>query len=342
MLVGLLKQPIQNRPLEMERYRQILRHNDIPFLDLCIADTDFWDKIKETDFFIFRWGHYTSEIQLAHSIMPLIEQTLGLKCFPDQKTSWHYDDKVRQALLMECHNHPFIRTNIFWDETAALQWAESASFPKVFKLRGGAGAKNVQLVKTRSQAKQLIKKMFGPGIIPTSIDRTTINPIRELRHAIGNLNRRLKGTQQTEFWAIHKDYCFFQDYLPDNPYDIRVTTCGKRAQAFRRMNRKDDFRASGSGLIRYDGVDTKAISLALKISREMNFQTMSYDFLYNKNGGLEFCEISYTYEDKALYDCSGYWDEDMKFHKGHFAPAYFHLVDLLGMPDLKQPETLIF
>jgi glutathione synthase/RimK-type ligase-like ATP-grasp enzyme len=342
MLVGLLKQPIQNRPREMDRYREILQYNKIPFIDLSIADPDFWSKVKKIDFFIFRWGHYTTEIQLAHNILPIIENDLGIKCFPDNKTCWHYDDKVRQALLMEIYGHPFVKTNIFWDKTAALEWAKSAEFPKVFKLRGGAGAKNVQLVNNAQQAKSIINKMFGPGTIPVSIDRTRINLYRELRHAAGNLRRKLQGTQQTEFWAVHKDYCFFQDYLPNNAYDIRVTTIGSRAHAFRRMNRKDDFRASGSGQIHYDKIDKKAVSLALKVSREMGFQTMAYDFLYNTSGDLEFCEISYTYFDKAIYDAPGYWDEENHFHEGHFAPPFFQLMDLLDLPDLKQPESLSF
>ena len=49
-------------------------------------------------------------------------------------------------------------------------------------------------------------------------------------------------------------------------------------------------------------------------------------------------EISYVYKDYMVYDCPGYWDTNLQFHEGHYFPQYCMLMDLLNMPDLKQPE----
>ena len=67
---------------------------------------------------------------------------------------------------------------------------------------------------------------------------------------------------------------------------------------------------------------------------------MAFDFLYNENK-IEFCEISYSYDDKAIQRCTGYWDSELSWHEGHFWPQYCHLVDLLGIT-LKQPEINLY
>ena len=53
-------------------------------------------------------------------------------------------------------------------------------------------------------------------------------------------------------------------------YDTRVTVIGGRAFAFRRFNRDDDFRSSGSGKIDYnmEEIDKRMIKLALKVSKK--------------------------------------------------------------------------
>jgi len=70
----------------------------------------------------------------------------------------------------------------------------------------------------------------------------------------------------------------------------------------------------------------------------LGFQSMAYDFLYNKEGTAWFCEISYTYLDTIIYDCPGYWDLNLNWREGHYWPQYFQLMDALNLPDLKQPE----
>ena len=46
---------------------------------------------------------------------------------------------------------------------------------------------------------------------------------------------------------------------------------------------------------------------------------MAYDFLIKENNPV-VCEISYTFSDKAVYDCPGHWDSRMQWHGGHMWP----------------------
>jgi hypothetical protein len=45
--------------------------------------------------------------------------------------------------------------------------------------------------------------------------------------------------------------------------------------------------------------------------------------------------------DEPVYLMHGFWDSELNFHKGHYWPQYFHLKELLNLPDLKIPESLI-
>jgi len=314
--------------------------NGIEHIRLDASEPDFWEKMKKLDLFIFRWGHYDTERQLAHTIMPVIEEEMGIKCLPNWKTCWHYDDKIKEYYLLKQHGFPMVESYIFWEKKATLGWLMEADFPMVFKLKVGAGSKNVILVRKRRQAVKFVNKMFGKGLIPRAIDRNKIDIKREIRHLGGNLLRKIKGEDILENWQLQKNYVLFQKYLPDNKYDTRITVIGDRAFGFRRFNRKGDFRASGSGRINYDveKVDKRCIEIAFSISKKMHFQTMAYDFLFNSDDEPQFCEISYTYLDTAICNCPGYWDSNLNWHDGHFWPQYCQLVDVLGLLDLKQPN----
>jgi glutathione synthase/RimK-type ligase-like ATP-grasp enzyme len=348
MRVGIcdIKDPNGESLVVHQIYETILSYNDISSMRLHIEQPDFWNQVRGLSLFIMRLGHLPSHLQQARDILPIVERDYGIPCYPNQATSWHYDDKVKQHFLMKAHGFPIIDSWTFYDRKAALEWAARIEDPVVFKLRGGAGSMNVVLVKTPRQAARLIRRMFGRGILPERFFSTGavrfkhFNLYQELHHMGGNLYRWSKGLDTSPFWETQKNYVLFQRFLPDNDCDTRITVIGNRAFAFRRMVRHADFRASGSGRIDYDmsRIDMRCVELAFKVSQQMGFQSMAYDFLMNESREPEFCEISYAYVSSAVHSCPGYWDTGLDWHEGHFWPEHLHLVDALGIPDLKVPE----
>jgi hypothetical protein len=347
MKVGIYRQHLGGlHRAYLERYEQILKYNELECVWLDANKPDFLGEVAQLDLFIYQWEHYDTPRQIAPTIIPIIEYEMKIPCFPNWQTSWHYDDKIKQYYLLKQHGFPVIESYIFWDKTEALKWLKSAQMPIVFKLKGGAGSNNVILVYSKANGSRIISKMFGKGIKSGKIlDRNSLHlRFVDLHKAVrrfgGNLLRKRKGTYEPLFWQTDKNYVLFQKFLPNNPFDTRVSVIGNRAFAFRRFNRADDFRASGSGNIDYDvkKVDTRAIQIAFQISKKFNFQSMAYDFLLNEQRDFEIAEISYTYVDKAVYDCSGFWDEDLNWTEGHFWPQYLQLMDALKLPGLKQPK----
>lgn len=340
MLVGIHKDPCGKFCDFLKRYEQILDYNGIEHIRLETGQGDFWEKVQLLDLFIFRWGHYDFDKQLAQATLPIIEKEMGIKCFPNRKTYWHYDDKIRQYYLIKRRGFPMIDSYIFWDKKKALAWVRKADFPVVFKLKGGAGGKNVILVKNKAQAIKFVNKMFGRGMYPRSVDRNKISLSREFFHLGGKILRKIRGENVFDDWQKQKNYVLFQKYLPDNAYDTRVTVIADRAFAFRRGNRSKDFRASGSGKLDYniENINKRCLEISFEVSRAFGFQSMAYDFLMDRQRDPYFSEISYTFLDTAVYKCPGYWDIGLNWHEGHFWPQYFQLMDALSLPGLKQPK----
>jgi glutathione synthase/RimK-type ligase-like ATP-grasp enzyme len=346
MLVGIHRERYGRFGPFLRKYEVILEHNGIPCRRLDASQPGFWEEVASLDLFIFRWGHYDDDRQLALTILPVVEQHMKIRCFPDNPTYWHYDDKIRQYYLLRQHGFPVVQSWVFWEKEPAVHWSKSAQYPVMFKLKAGAGSQNVVLVRNSLEARLLIRTMFGPGIsgdgipLPDATRHVDFSAYPFLRHQAGRVVRRLAGKDPSPFWQKHKNYVLFQEFLPNNDYDTRVTVLGDRAFAFRRHVRPGDYRASGSGLIDYDpaGVDLRCVRIGLEISQRLGFSSMAYDFLFDRAGEPHCCEISYTFVDTAVHDCPGYWDESLRFHEGHFWPQYCHLVDALKMPRLVQPE----
>ena len=345
MLVGIHKDPYGNIPQLSQKFVKILEYNNIDYILMHSDDKNFWKKIPEIDLFIYNWGHEEVFRYHAKTILPIIEYYYGVKCFPDQKTCWHYDDKVKQYLMLKAGNFPVVESWFFTKKENAMNWARNeAKYPLVFKLTGGAGSSNVILLKNEKQAKKIINKLFNKGIYPGKIPskyntKNQLNLKQKLKKEIRPLYLKyIKKTDPKINWSPHKNYFYCQKFLPNNNYDTRVTTIGNRAFAFRRFVRKNDFRASGSDNWSLDRskIDMRMIKIAKEISNYFKFQVMAYDFIYDENNEPAIVEISYTYGDYPEFS-TGYINDELSWVDGNYWTQYLELVDALKMPELKQP-----
>lgn len=332
---------------ELEVYRKILAHNRIPYVELDSSEPLFWEKVKGITHFIYKWSHNHSDHQIANAIIPIIQYHMGIKCFPSWETSWHYDDKIKQAYLLKAHGYPVCESYVFYHKEKAKEWLQNARFPLIFKLKSGSGSYNVRLINSKRQALRLIRKSFRKGINQNKIGfyyrlkTFNFNPTRIIRYYAIKFRNVLIGKDPHPFWQRQKNYILFQKFMPGNSYDTRVQVTGNRAFAFIRYNRKNDFRASGSNnwSLDHENIDMRFVSMALEISKKLKFQSMAYDFIYDEKGNPAIVEISYCYGDYPEFS-TGYWDEKLKWHSGRFVPQYLELVDLLEKPDLKQPDDI--
>ena len=221
----------------------------------------------------------------------------------------------------------------------ALQWIANASFPKVFKLRKGAGSTNVRLVATRDKARALVKQAFSGGFKPVPEYWNDAGKRYRTARRSGDLFgvlKRLPSTlanirQMNREMGREKGYFYVQDFVPDNRFDTRVTIIGNRAFAYIRKVRPGDFRASGSGDIDYDlqKIRPQCVDTAFEITQKCGSQSMAFDFVLAPDDQVRIVEVSYCYDPTAVYRCDGNWNRQLQWCPGHMWPQEAILVDLL-------------
>ncbi len=321
------------------RWVSYCQQQNIPYKLVNAYDSNIVEQLADCDAFMFHHhqGNYKDVLfakQLLYSL-----QLAGKKVFPDFNTTWHFDDKVGQKYLFEAIGAPFVPSYVFYTKAEALQWANNTTFPKVFKLRGGASSVNVKLAKNKKDAIHLINKAFDKGFpqydwkaqwkearrkqkLSKATWRDVLRPLFYALKKQPNSFAHYKGNE--------KGYVYFQDFIPNNTYDIRIIIVGSKAFGIKRMTRENDFRASGSGNILYDKncIDIRCVELAFKVNKKIETQSIAFDFVFDYKNEPLIVEISYGFLASGYDSCHGYWGVDLKWHDGPFNP-YGWMVDMM-------------
>lgn len=309
-----------------ERWVKYCDENNIAYKIVNPYDSDIVTQLKDCD--VFMWHHHHGDykdVLFAKSLLISLQQK-GLKVFPDFNTTWHFDDKVAQKYLLEAIDAPLVPSYVFYTKKDALKWIESVSFPKVFKLKGGAGSSNVKLAKNRKQAKRLIKQAFGKGFSQYDGFSNLKDRYKSYKNGRDSFLGVCKSFARlfipTEYSKMHsreKGYVYFQDFIPNNTFDIRICVVDDKAFALKRMCRENDFRASGGGRIIYDKnqIDERCVKIAFDVNDKLKTQSIAFDFVFDENNNPLIVEISYGYSANAYDACEGYWTKDMQWHAGN-------------------------
>lgn len=322
-----------------DRWIEYCQENNIDYKLVNAFDSDIIQQVKDCD--AFMWHHHHGQFKdvlTAKRILFALEQA-GIKVFPDFNTGWHFDDKVAQKYLLEAIDAPLVPSYVFYDKKEALAWAKEATYPKVFKLKGGAGAKNVKLVKTYRDAKNLINQAFNKGFPQFDKIGNFKERINKFNNGQDNLWGLVKGAGRlfitpdfSKLQSNESGYVYFQDFIPNNNSDIRVIIIQNKAFAIERMVRSNDFRASGSGDINYShtNIDINIINIAFEINRKIKSQSIAFDFVLDTDNKPLVIEISYGFSVKAYDECPGYWNKDLEWHEGSFNPQQWMVESLIN------------
>jgi hypothetical protein len=104
---------------------------------------DGLDQLRDCQGLMWHWEYLPHERQMARTILRSIEEYLKIPVFPDLRTCWHYDDKIAQWYIFQAIGVPTPRTWLFWDPDPAREWAATATYPIIFKLKTGSSSGNV-------------------------------------------------------------------------------------------------------------------------------------------------------------------------------------------------------
>ena len=321
------------------------QHHNIQYKIVDAYANDILEQLADCDAFMwhFHQEDYKSMLFAKQLIFSL--KHTGIVVYPNIDTCMYFDDKLGQKYLFEATNISTIPTYIFYTKQEALNWIKKATFPKVFKLRTGAGAANVMIVNNNRQARRLIKKAFRFGFEQYNRIYGFKDRLKRFNIGKGSLGWLFKGFVRifisTEFSRKHPNemgYVYFQDFIPNNGFDIRVLVIGNRAIAKKRINRKNDFRASGSfnNIFDENQIDIKYIKAAFEINKKLKMQSVAFDFLLNSDCKPLLTEISYCSGIKNYRFYSGYWTEDLQWHECNISDfCNFIIEDVISLAENK-------
>lgn len=327
------------------RWIAYCKENQIPFKIVDCYKSDIIDQLEDCDGLMWHFYQASPKDYLCAKQILYSVQASGKKVFPDFNTCWHFDDKVGQKYLLEAIGAPLVPSYVFYSKSEALQWANQTTFPRVFKLRGGASSDNVKLVRSKKQAVRLINKAFGSGFRrfdPLSGFKERWRRIKlgksdfsEIFEALGHF---LIRTDFEKIAGKDRGYAYFQDFINDCTYDIRVKVVDDKCWVYKRIVRENDFRASGSDnqVFSPEGVPMEVIEIAFSISRQLGLKSVAFDFLLSKSGKPLLLEISYGfgYKDEQHY---AYWDSNLNWHEGSFNPFGWMVESLIK--DIKESQS---
>ncbi|MGV8962761.1 MAG: ATP-grasp domain-containing protein [Candidatus Saccharimonadaceae bacterium] len=326
-----------------DRWILYCQEHNVPYKLVNCYDSSIIQQLSDCDGLMWHWSHEDYRAQnFARQLIYALEKK-GLQVYPNFNSCFHFDDKVGQKYLFEAIDAPLVKTFTFYDKKNALEWINKTSFPKVFKLRGGAGSANVKLIKNKYSAKRVVNKAFGNGfpLIGSASDfkqRIWIfkrdRSIKSVIHLLKGIIRVFYHKENIALLPIQKGYVYFQEFIPNNIFDDRIVIIGNRALAIRRFNRKNDFRASGSGIIKHDNnlFNVNTIKIAFSAAEKINSQSLAFDFVYNNEGKPHLVEMSYGFAQGSAYDsCLGYWDSKLIWHDDNVDPQRYIIEDFLNL-----------
>lgn len=176
---------------------------------------------------------------------------MNKKCYPTYDDLVLYEDKILEGYLSKHCGFPFIPTYTYNDEKEALKGATHFNYPIISKVVPGSGSMGVEMINTKEACCSVIKKAFSPAGRKTHIR-----------------------------YFNQKNYVYFQDFIPNDGYDIRIIVIGDLIFGYYRRSLEGDFRASGFGMVEKRELPKEAIQIARNVYDHLNSTMLVIDLLY--------------------------------------------------------------
>ncbi|WP_352421134.1 hypothetical protein [Proteiniphilum sp.] len=236
------------------KYARFLKNNNIDYIYYDIYKSDWISKAKEFDLIIWHTASDPITQDIALNKIYILDKILKKKCLPSFDEIWSYENKVNANYLYEVYNLPTIPTFISFDEAESLDYISKCDYPIISKSRTASASAGVKKITTPKKAYKLVKKIFSS-----------------------------KGLKTNYFHDRQKNYVYFQNYIKDATYDLRVITIGKIALGYYRYPKKGDFRASGAGIYEKKMIPDEALKIAFKVKDLFGATCLATDLLYSEH-----------------------------------------------------------
>lgn len=274
------------------RFIKYCKDNNIPYEVVDCYSNKFISELEKYSVLLWHYQNFViSDLLEARNII-MAAYNRGLSVFPTPNLNWHFDDKIAEMYAFKSIKAPIPESWVFYLEQDCIKWLKNkAKYPLVAKLRAGSGANNVKLLKTSDEAISYTKRMFSKGFDPSpsigykaySKLQSTKN-LRMLINRVKKIPQFLSTRRHAKMMPIEKGYCYFQEFVPNDGYDLKVVVIGEKMTFCARNVRKNDFRASGGGDCYYDRnlITNQIVDTAFETAEKLGLSCVGFDFVVDK------------------------------------------------------------
>ena len=245
------------------KYCRFLEQNSFDFEIYNIHAHDWIENAGKFDIIIGIPSSEFYDLEEMRRKYYVLETFLGKACYPSTDHMCLYEDKALEAYLSKIKDIPFVNTYVSYDKADALHLVETLRYPLICKVNPTSGSIGVELVHTPMQARKIVEYAFS-----NNGRKTYLNYFRQ------------------------KNYIYFQDFVPNDGYDIRVIVVGDWVFGYYRKVLEGDFRASGMNLVEKRDLPVETVKLGWKVNKIVKSPMLVVDMLHGLDGKYSIIEFS--------------------------------------------------
>ncbi len=245
------------------KYCRFFDHNCFPYEIYNIHAHDWLEVAQRFDVIV---GVPSNEFNYLHEIRRkyfALATFYEKFCYPSVEHLTLYEDKSVEAFLAEKAGIPFVKTYVSNDKTDALQIIRTLKYPVVCKNESSSGSVGVELIRNLRQAEKVVNKAFS-----------------------------IRGKSTHLLYLRQKDYIYFQEFVPNDGFDVRAIVVGNWGFGYYRRNLEGDFRASGMNQVELRGLPEEPLRIAWEANKILKSPVLVMDMLHGLDGKYHVIEYS--------------------------------------------------
>jgi len=297
LLVALISDG-NNRYAYWGKFERFLKVNKVQFNYLSPYGSNFLEEVKNYDIVIWRVSSVEKDLSIAKPLIYMIDKIMNKTVLPNYDSLWSYEEKINQYYILKYLKLNPIETFISYDFCEVKDYLKQAKYPLISKLNTASASKGVRMIKNYKSGLRYFKEVFRNGA------KTDIIGMKQY------------------------NYAYLQPMIKNEGYDLRIIIVGDSYFGYYRYPKNNDFRASGSGLVRKFDIPKELLLVSKEVKENLPYSYMlAIDFLKStEDGKFKIIETSIfikieTSEQLVVNEVPGryvYKNGDFVFEKGNF------------------------
>jgi glutathione synthase/RimK-type ligase-like ATP-grasp enzyme len=231
------------------KYRRFMQNNLIPFRMVDVHGDSWLSQLADLDLLVWRPGAQLSELEEARRKVFHMTEFMGLATYPSLRAVTLFNDKILGSWALQSAGVECPRTVASFAEADALEQVAALGPEVVWKTAAGSGSSGVERLSAR-RARVAVRRSFST-----------------------------RGRRTYWPYANQKGYAYAQTLERDLATDMRIIVVGPLLFGYYRDTPKGEFRASGMGLVRHEGLPPEAMEEAWQISEHLGVGAVAVDFI---------------------------------------------------------------